>query len=153
MLGEEYIKNFCSRWYILRTAWLYGRYGKNFVKTIIDASKKKDVLKVVDDQIGSPTSVQDLSFVISRLFNGYSYGLYHCSGDGRCSWYEFACEITKVFGLNVRVYPCSSGEYKTKALRPKFSVLDNFMLKLIGEDYFRDWKAAFKCFYENYKLG
>lgn len=147
--GEEYVKNFCSRWYILRTSWLYGYHGKNFVNTIIKAAKENGVLNVVDDQIGSPTNAVDLAYAICKLLVTQEYGLYHCSGNGECSWYEFACEILKVFGIDAKINPCKSSEYKRKAKRPKFSNLDNFMLRLTVGDCFRDWKQALSAFCNN----
>lgn len=145
-LGEEYVKNFCSRFFILRTSWLYGENGNNFVKTIVRVAKEKGELKVVDDQIGSPTNVLDLSFVILKLLETEEYGIYHCSGNKQCSWYEFAVSIVKHFGVDAKVFPCSTDEFKRKAKRPKFSTLENLMLKITVGDYFRDWEDALISF-------
>lgn len=151
VLGETYVKNFCRKWFILRTSWLYGKYGKNFVKTIVKAAKEKKELFVVNDQFGSPTNAQDLSFAIAKLIFTEEYGLYHCSGNGNASWYDFACEIVKCFKINASVKPISSDEIKRKAKRPHFSKLNNLMLKLTVGDCFRDWKVALKDFSENVK--
>ena len=84
-LGEEYLKQFCSRYFILRTSWLYGHNGKNFVKTILKASKEKNHLDVVDDQTGNPTNAEDLAYHILKLALTDEYGIYHCTGNGACS--------------------------------------------------------------------
>ena len=132
VLGETYVKNFCRKWFILRTSWLYGKYGKNFVKTIVKAAKEKKELFVVNDQFGSPTNAQDLSFAIAKLIFTEE-------------------EIVKCFKINASVKPISSDEIKRKAKRPHFSKLNNLMLKLTVGDCFRDWKAALKDFSENVK--
>lgn len=145
-LGEEYVKNFCSRWFILRTSWLYGEFGNNFVKTIVKAAKETKKLKVVEDQFGTPTNVEDLCFVILNILITEEFGVYHASGEGRCSWFNFACEILKNFKIDAEISPCKTEEFKRKAKRPKFSELENLMLKTIGKNYFRDWKEALASF-------
>lgn len=150
-LGEQYVKDFCSRFFILRTSWLYGEKGNNFVKTIIRVAKEKGKLNVVDDQIGSPTNVLDLSFVILKLLETTEYGIYHCSGNKQCSWFEFAVLIVKYFDIYAKVFPCSTEEFKRKAKRPKFSTLENLMLKLTIGDFFRDWEDALLSFAKKYK--
>ena len=145
-LGEMYVQNFCKRWFILRTSWVYGEHGNNFVKTIIKAAREKGVLNVVDDQIGTPTNVLDLSFAILKLAITEEYGIYHCSGEGQCSWYEFACEIIKCFNIDAKINGCSTDKFKRKAKRPKFSVLENLMLKTTIGEFVRDWKEALEEF-------
>ena len=145
-LGERYVEDFCSRFFILRTEWLYGESGKNFVKTIVSVARREGKLKVVDDQIGSPTNVLDLSFVVAKLLNTKEYGIYHCTGNGECSWFQFAEEIVKAFDIKATVEPCSTEEFKRKAKRPKYSKLENLMLKLTVGDCFRDWKEALNPF-------
>ena len=145
-LAEQYVKNFCSRWFILRTSWLYGKYGTNFVKTIVKAGKEKGVLNVVKDQFGSPTNALDLAFAILKLIPTKEYGIFHCSGNGECSWFEFACQIVKSFKIKATVNHCLTKDFKRAAKRPKFSVLENFMLKLTVGDCFRDWKNALNSF-------
>ena len=92
-LGERYVAWFCKKWFIVRTSWLYGKNGKNFVKTIAKLAKEKGYLKVVDDQIGNPTNVCDVVFNVLKLVLTNFYGIYHCTGNGECSWFDFACEI------------------------------------------------------------
>lgn len=147
-LGEQYVKNFCKSWFILRTSWLYGQFGQNFVKTIVKAAKEKGVLSVVKDQIGSPTNALDLSYAILKLIPTTEYGIYHCSGNGQCSWFEFALKIVKNFKIKAKVNECLTKDFKRAAKRPEFSVLENFMLKLTVGDCFRNWEQAIASFAE-----
>ena len=129
LLGEEYVRQFCTRWFIVRTAWLYGYVGKNFVKTMVNAGRKNPGLTVVNDQLGNPTNAADLAHHILKLCVTKEYGVYHCTGEGVCSWYEFTKEIVRLAGLEVSVAPCTSAEYKAahpaSADRPAWSALDN----------------------------
>lgn len=132
--GEIAIQKYCKKFYIARTSWLYGTYGKNFVDTMLSL-KDREILKVVDDQIGTPTWTMDLSAGIIKLFD-MPYGIYHLSGGGRpTSWYNFAKTIFELKGIRANLFPCTSGEYPQKALRPKYSVMDNGKI-------LRDWKLA-----------
>ncbi|MBR1977221.1 dTDP-4-dehydrorhamnose reductase [bacterium] len=117
--GENYVKEICERYYIVRTSWLYGTYGKNFVQTML-MHKNDEEIKVVNDQIGSPTWTVDLADGIIKILN-MPYGTYHVSGSGKCSWYEFACEIFSAVGADVKVIPVPSVEVPQKAKRPAFS--------------------------------
>ncbi|QEH66977.1 dTDP-4-dehydrorhamnose reductase [Cellulosilyticum sp. ST5] len=146
LLAEEYIKIFCSKFFIVRTAWLYGKYGKNFVKTIRKLGSEREQLKVINDQIGSPTSANDLVFHILKLALTEYYGVFHCTNNGSCSWYEFACQIIESSKMKCRVYGCTTTEYGGKAPRPYYSVLDNMMLRnTIGDDM-RDWQSALSSY-------
>ena len=154
LMGEKYVEQFCHRHFIVRTAWLYSYYGKNFVKTIVNAGKKFGKLEVVNDQCGNPTNAVDLAHEILQLCVTHEYGLYHCTGEGICSWYDFASEIIRLSGVDATVSPCTSEEYKAKhpdsADRPKWSALDNRMLRCtVGNDV-RDWKDALACFFEHW---
>lgn len=154
-LGEQYVREFCRRYFIVRTAWLYGYYGKNFVKTIMNAARKFGKLTVVDDQRGNPTNAADLAHHIIKLLDTEEYGIYHGTGEGECSWYEFAAEIVRAAGIEAEVTPCSSEEYAAShpqaADRPKYSALDNGMLRVTVGDEFRPWQDALKCFMDNYR--
>ena len=143
LLGEEYTKNFCSRYFIIRTAWLYGD-GNNFVKTMIRLSESKKEINVVNDQIGSPTSTKDLAVCVLNLINTEYYGTYHGTNNGFCSWYEFAKKIFEIKNIDIKVNPITSDKFLSKVKRPSYSVLDNFMLKLIDLDNFRHWEDALK---------
>ena len=150
-LGEEYVKNFCHRYFIVRTAWLYGYAGKNFVKTIVNAGKKFGKLEVVSDQLGNPTNAEDLAHHILQLAVSHDYGVYHCTGEGVCSWYEFASEIIRLSGVDATVAPCTSAEYSAKhpaaADRPAWSALENRMLACTVGNHMRDWKVALADFF------
>ena len=148
-LGEEYVKTFCKKHFIVRTAWLYGEYGNNFVKTIVKAATEKGELKVVDDQVGNPTNAVDLAFHILKLATTSEYGVYHCTGNGICSWYEFACEIVELAGIEATVAPCTTEDFPCPAKRPAFSALENGMLKVIAGDQMRNWKEALKDYFNN----
>jgi len=128
--GENFIRECTDKFYIIRTSWLYGYNGKNFVDTIVSAAAQKDELKVVSDQIGSPTFTRDLAHIIRKfLFEKPEYGIYHYTNEGSCSWYEFAKEIVRIKELNCRVAPVSTAEYKRPAARPRFSVLSKEKIK------------------------
>lgn len=145
-LGEEYVKQYCSRYFIIRTSWLYGINGNNFVYKIKSLASKNKSIKVVNDQIGNPTNANDLAYHILKIIETNEFGIYHCTGAGECSWYDFACEIVKLYKLDCEVIPCSSDEYKTRAKRPQYSSLDNLMLRCTVGDEMRDWRKALKSF-------
>nr|WP_276869802.1 dTDP-4-dehydrorhamnose reductase [Fournierella massiliensis] len=153
-LGEEYVKNFCHRYFIVRTAWLYGYAGKNFVKTIVNAGKKFGRLEVVSDQLGNPTNAEDLAHHILQLAVSHDYGVYHCTGEGVCSWYEFASEIIRLSGVDATVAPCTSAEYSARhpaaADRPAWSALENRMLACTVGNHMRDWKEALADFFAHW---
>jgi len=149
LAGENYLKSFLSRYFIVRSSWLYGQWGKNFVTTVLKLAREKSVLKVVDDQVGSPTYTKDLSQQIKRLVATELYGIYHITNSGRCSWYEFAQEILKLAGIKgVKVTPITSEELARPAPRPKFSVLENYCLRLSLGNGMREWKEALRDFLE-----
>lgn len=154
LLGEEYVQKFCSRWFIVRTAWLYGYVGKNFVKTMVNAGKKFGALTVVNDQLGNPTNAADLAHHLLKLAVTEEYGVYHCTGEGVCSWYDFASEIIRLAGVDATVAPCTSAEYKAKnpasADRPAWSALDNRMLRCTVGDEMRPWRDALACYFEHW---
>lgn len=153
LLGEEFVREFSSKYYIVRTAWLYGYVGHNFVYTMMKLGKDRDTLSVVNDQLGNPTHANDLAYHILKLIQTEEYGVYHCTGKGECSWYDFASEIMKLSGRNCTVNPCTSEEYKSmypnSADRPAYSSLDNMMLRCTIGDEMRDWKDALKTFMDN----
>ena len=141
LLGEQYVQSFCSKYFIIRTAWLYGD-GNNFVKTMLKLSESNNEINVVNDQIGTPTSTKDLAEVILKLIHTENYGLYHGTNKGSCSWYEFSKKIFEMKNIDIKVNPISSNEYSSKVKRPQYSVLDNFLLRTINLDDFREWEEA-----------
>jgi len=150
-LGEKYVREFCSRYFIIRTAWLYGYYGNNFVKTIMKAARERGELKVVDDQRGNPTNAADLAHHILKLITTQEYGVFHGTGTGECSWFDFATKIVEFAGINAVIKPCTTDEFPRPAKRPAFSSLENMMLKTTVGDEFRPWELALKYFIDNFK--
>lgn len=140
--GEQEVQKASSRFYIVRTAWLYGD-GKNFVRTMLNLAKEHDHLTVVNDQFGSPTTAIELARAILVILEKGDYGIYHATCEGVTSWYEFACRIFKEAGISVEVAPVSSEEYKSAAKRPKYSVLEDVELKKLGY-VMKDWEDALK---------
>ena len=139
--GEEAVRKFCPAHYIIRTSWLYGHHGKNFVETMISLAEKTE-LKVVDDQVGCPTWTVDLSdAIISFIDEEPPFGTYHACGSGSTSWYGFAKEIFDLMNLNVNLIPCTTEEFPRPAKRPAYSVMDN-------EGLLRDWKQALQEYIE-----
>ncbi len=127
---------------ILRTAWLYGPGGNNFVEKILGLAKTHAELKVVDDEIGSPTYTQDLAEATLALTNAGARGIYHVTNAGTCSRYEFARELLKLADLKTLVRPCASTEFPTKAERPFYSVLDTAKFREATGYVPRDWQVA-----------
>ncbi len=147
LAGENFVRAFAKNYFIVRTAWLYGD-GKNFVKTMLRLSESHDEITVVDDQIGSPTSAVELAKAIKYLLPTDNYGLFHGTCEGVCSWADFTKEIFRLSGKSTKVIPVTSEEYKIlnpkSADRPKYSVLENYMLKLTTEFMFADWMEAIR---------
>ncbi len=146
LAGENYIREICDRYYIIRTSWLYGEWGNNFVYKMLELAQKMDKLTVVNDQIGTPTSANDLVYTTLKLMRSGNFGVYNCSGEGQCSWYDFACEILRLGGIATPILPVDSATFSSKAERPKYSVLDNLALRSIGLNFMRPWETALKSF-------
>lgn len=142
--GEEFVKEQLNRFFIIRTAWLYGLNGKNFVKTMLNLAREKRELQVVNDQRGSPTYTGDIVRQVERLIPTQLYGTYHCTSRGACTWYEFALEIFKrAQDLKpVTVKPVTTAEFPRPAERPADSVLANFMLRAQGLDIMPPWEES-----------
>ena len=134
--GEEAVRKYCKKHFIVRTSWLYGIHGKNFVETMISLSDKPE-LKVVDDQIGCPTWTIELANGIVKLLETEDYGTCHICGSGKTSWYGFAKEIFEKMNLKVNLKPCKTDEFPRPAKRPHYSVMDN-------NGICRNWKSALK---------
>ena len=149
LMGEGFAHRFCDRAFVIRTAWLYGYYGHNFVKTILRNIGEKGSLKVVDDQRGNPTHANDLAHHILKLAITEEYGIYHCTGSGECSWYDFAVKIVELAGLEGKVAPCSTGEFPRPAPRPAYSSLQNAMLSCTVGDEMRSWEDALASYFEH----
>lgn len=129
--GEQAILANLKQTYILRTSWLYSEYGNNFVKTMMRLGAEKDELKIIADQIGTPTYAIDLAECILNIVTNdkHLYGVYHFSNEGVTSWYDFAMGIFDIAKIDVKVYPVRTSEYVTRAVRPAFSVMDKSKIK------------------------
>lgn len=140
--GEIAIEKYCKKYYIVRTSWLYGHKGKNFVETIIDLAQKMPEIKVVNDQFGCPTWTVDLAeFILSLIKEKKPYGIYHFCGSGATNWHEFACEIVNLLEIASKVNPCTTDEFPRPAKRPQYSVMDN-------ANACQNWKEALKKYIE-----
>ena len=144
LAGEFYVSHLLNRFYIVRTAWLYGIHGKNFPLSILDQARQGKELKVVDDQIGSPTLTNDLCASIIKIVKIGGYGLYHAVNQGTVSRYDFARAILKFAGKENRVKPISSTKIKQMAKRPAFSALENFVMENSLGFIMPDWQDALK---------
>ena len=134
--GEHAIISVSENYVIIRTAWLYSSFGKNFVKTMATLGKSKQEINVVFDQIGTPTYAADLASAIMEIINkteqnpeNFKSGIYHFSNEGVCSWYDFTIAIMQQFNLNCKINPIHTSEYPTQAKRPAYSVLDKTKIK------------------------
>jgi dTDP-4-dehydrorhamnose reductase len=143
LMGENFVSSLTNRFYIVRTSWLYGEKGKNFVDTIIKLLTERESIEVVNDQKGSPTYTMDLARKI-REITGKGYGTYHVSNSGSCSWHDFACSIASIKGLEKQILPVSSERFIRPAKRPANSVLGNTMLRLEGISATRHWEEALR---------
>lgn len=141
LAGENFVKEFADRYFILRTAWLYGD-GKNFAKTMLRLSEAHDEVTVVRDQFGSPTSAAELTKAINALLFTENYGTFHATCEGSCSWAEFAQEVFRLAGKTTQVKAITTEEYGAAAPRPAYSVLENRMFKLTTDFMFADWHDA-----------
>lgn len=144
--GERFVQQFAERYFILRTAWLYGE-GNNFAKTMLRLAESHDEVRVVCDQFGSPTSAAELAKVMHRLEPTENYGLFHATCEGSCSWADFAEEIFRLAGKTTKVTRVTTEEYGSTTKRPAYSVLDNYMLRLTTDARMADWKDALRAYF------
>ena len=141
--GEMAVRELCRKHYVVRTSWVFAPHGKNFARSILAAAQTRDELKVVADQVGSPTYAKDLAGFLVSLVGSPLYGVYHYTNSGECSWYEFAkCIIEMAGKTNVKVVPIKSDEWPTPTKRPKYSVLRHYRMELLGRDNARPWQDA-----------
>lgn len=144
--GERLVESLCSRYFIVRTSWVFGIHGSNFVKTMLKLANERLSLKVVQDQVGSPTYTEDLAAFLIQLVATERYGIYHASNTGVCSWYEFAQIIFEEFQVDVEVLPCSTEEFPRPAPRPRYSVLEPLSLRCNGFEALPHWRDALRRF-------
>ena len=145
--GEQHVRTLCRRHLIVRSSGLYGVAGSsgkrgNFVKTMLRLGREKGEVKVVEDQVLTPTNTKDLAQTIWRMVDRSAQGLFHVTNSGSCSWYEFARAIFELSGLDVAVHPTDSASVGYRAKRPAYSVLDNGRLEKAGFERLRPWHEA-----------
>ncbi|MCL1799686.1 MAG: dTDP-4-dehydrorhamnose reductase [Eggerthellaceae bacterium] len=149
LAGELLVAAANPRHFIVRTAWLYGYVGKNFVKTIMALARDRGAIRVVDDQRGNPTSANDLAYEILRIAETEDFGTYHATNKGTCSWFEFACAIVDGAGIPCEKTPCATADFPRPAKRPTFSSLRNKRLEDTIGDEMRTWQDALADYLEN----
>ena len=147
--GEQFVSQFADKFFMIRTAWLYGD-GHNFAKTMLARSEKMDTIGVVKDQFGSPTSALELAKAIKYLVETENYGLFHGTCEGDTNWAEFAGTVLRLAGKSTQIEPITSEEYKRRfpasASRPAYSILENYMLKLTTDFTFAHWQDAIEIY-------
>ena len=146
--GEEAILEILDKYFIVRTAWLYGINGKNFPKTMLELAKNHKEITVVYDEVGTPTYTPDLAYGISQLIETDYYGIYHLTNSGSCSWCEFSRYIFEIADKDVKVIPVTASEFSRPAPRPSYSVLKNKRWIENGFEPLRDYKEAIKEYIE-----
>ncbi len=145
LAGERFVQDFSNRYFIIRTAWLYGE-GKNFVATMLRLAQSNDCVRVVADQAGTPTSAAELAKMMHLLEPTDNYGVFHGTCEGECSWAEFAEEIFKQAGKATAVEKITTEAFGAAAKRPAYSVLDNQMLRLTTDFKMRQWQDALSVY-------
>jgi dTDP-4-dehydrorhamnose reductase len=154
--GEDFVKHLCNRYFIVRVSGLFGVAGSsgkggNFIETILKLAKERSELRVVDDQIFSPSYTVDVANIIAQLIKTENYGIYHVTNKEICSWYDFALEILSKTGLKTPVIPIKSDELNQQAKRPAYSVMDHYHLRLMGLDNLRSWQEALQDYLKQKK--
>ena len=140
--GELAVQELLEKYFIVRISWVFGKNGKNFVRTMLKLAESRNELNVVADQIGSPTYTADLAPLLCDMIQTEKYGVYHATNEGICSWAEFAQEIFRLAGKNVRVHPIPTSEYPTRAVRPLNSRMSKRKLSENGFRRLPDWENA-----------
>ncbi|MGQ9708654.1 MAG: dTDP-4-dehydrorhamnose reductase, partial [bacterium] len=145
-LGEQAVIKNCPQRFIIRTSWLFGKYGRNFVDAIRQKTLKESRIEVVSDQVGSPTYARDLCEPLLKIAVSEHYGIYHLTNSGQCSWFEFAQEIVRLTGVKCEVVPIDSARSGRRAKRPKFSVLENRAYCRRFGGVLRPWPEALRSY-------
>ena len=144
LYGEDFVRNILDKYYIVRISWVFGKNGNNFIKSILRLANEREELRIVNDQIGSPTYTKDLSVLLCDMIETDRYGIYHATNEGYCTWYEFAKEILRLSNIDIKLNPISTKDYKTKAKRPMNSKMSKDKLAKNGFKKLRHWKDALK---------
>jgi dTDP-4-dehydrorhamnose reductase len=152
LAGEAFIRSAADKYFILRTSALYGanpcraKGGRNFVELMLKLASKRDELRVVDDEIISPTSTSELARQIVVLSKTDNFGLFHATAEGNCNWYEFAAKIFDLAGVKTKLTVAAPNEFPSKVPRPKYSVLENNALKALGLNSFHTWEEGLRSY-------
>jgi dTDP-4-dehydrorhamnose reductase len=146
LFGEEMVKAFADKFFIVRTSWLFGMHGKNSVKTMLKLAEDKKEIHVVYDQVGCPTYTLDLSLFINDLISTENYGIYHASNTGSSSWYELENTIYQLEKIEIKVHPVETILFPLPAARPAYSVLDHMSIRLNRFNDLRHWTEALEDF-------
>ncbi|MEK3704881.1 dTDP-4-dehydrorhamnose reductase [Paenibacillus sp. FSL R7-0198] len=150
--GEWLVQSLSSRWFVVRTSWVYGIHGNNFVKTMLKLGQEKPKLQVVHDQKGSPTYTVDLAGFLMELIATEMYGIYHASNSGTCTWYEFTqaifeeAQTTGGVSIQAKLEPCTTEQFPRPAPRPVNSVMDHMSIRTNGLTDLRPWRDGLKDF-------
>lgn len=150
--GEVLVQSLSSKYFIVRTSWVYGKYGNNFVKTMLKLGQEKPLLQVVDDQKGSPTYTVDLANFLLELIQTEKYGVYHASNTEFCTWFEFTqaifAEAEDILGLKftAKLEPCSTEQFPRPAPRPQYSVMEHLAIRTNGFQDIRPWREGLRDF-------
>ncbi|MHA6483040.1 dTDP-4-dehydrorhamnose reductase [Paenibacillus sp. strain BS8-2] len=146
LAGELAVQELVDRHYIVRTSWVFGSYGNNFVKTMLRIGAEKRELQVVNDQQGSPTYTYDLANLLLQLVKTENYGMFHVSNSDSCSWYDFAKSIFQFSEMDVEVVPCSTEQFPRPAKRPAYSVFSHHAIRAAGLPPMRSWQEALRYY-------
>jgi dTDP-4-dehydrorhamnose reductase len=151
LAGEILVRTMAKKYFLIRTCGLYGVAGSqgkggNFVQTMLTKAKRGETIRVVNDQVVTPTYTADLADQIAQILPTDQFGLFHMTNEGSCTWYEFANSIFELSGIQVDLSPTSSDVYKTPAIRPKYSVLENARLKELRLNQMRHWRDALAAY-------
>lgn len=155
LAGEQAVSSLLNNFFIVRIAWVFGLHGNNFIKTMLKIAQTHDTIRVVNDQVGTPTYTKDLAKLLVQMIQTDKYGYYHATNEGGyISWYDFACEIFRHAGLATKVIPVTTAEYgQSKARRPFNSRLDKLKLVQNGFTLLPTWQDALKRYLEEIKYG
>lgn len=140
--GELAVERNLDKYFIVHIAWVFGVNGKNFIKTMLNLAQNHDTITVVDDQVGSPTYTYDLARLLVDMIETEKYGRYHATNEGLCTWYEFAKEIFRQAGVDVKVVPVTSEQFQAKARRPHNSRMNKDKLEAMGFQRLPSWQDA-----------
>ena len=153
LAGEDFVRELASRHVIVRSSWIYGDTKNNFVSYILEGLLTEDTIFVPVDQVSTPTSARELARFLMKLIDSSEYGIYHASCEGMCSRYEFAKEIVRLSGKRVNIEPLTAGDNPSMVNRPRYTLLDNFMMRVSGIYQMPDWRESLEQFMEQKKAA